>query len=318
MDMAQRLLVVSPVRNEAAHIERVALAMAGQTRPPERWVVVDDGSTDETRALLEGLAPRLPFMTIIEAASVLDDGVRDRLAHGAEVRAFNAGIRSVDWLSFSHIAKLDGDVELPPRYFELLLERFALDPQLGLAGGVRIELAGRREQLERVPIHHHVPGALRCYTVECMQAIGGIQEAVTWDTLDEVHARMRGFRTRTFPELIARHHRPWGSANGQLRGHARHGHTTYLLHYPLAWTVLRAAKTAGSRPWGISGMAYLGGYLGAAARRTARVDDPEFRAFFRRELRERARSALVAPLAGGRPGPPGPATSSLSGASDPA
>ena len=155
-----------------------------------------------------------------------------------------------------------------------------------------MERDGEREILERVPESYHVPGALKCYTRECLEAIGGMPERLGWDTIDEVYARMRGFRTRAFADLVAVHHRPWGSADGQLRGRARHGRCAYIVHYPLAWTLPRALKTARMTPVGLSGLAYLGGYLGAGVRRTPRVEDPEFRRFFRRELRERARGAL--------------------------
>jgi poly-beta-1,6-N-acetyl-D-glucosamine synthase len=291
--MNQRLLIVSPVRNESAHLERVVRAVAAQTRRPDVWVVVDDGSTDDTRAVLERLASRYEFMTVIDAPTGVPDGARDRLAAAAAPRAFNLGLHSVDWQSFTHIAKLDGDTELPSSYFELLLNHFARRPGLGLAGGVRRELVDGHEVLERVPTRHHVPGALKCYTRACFEAIGGMHERLGWDTIDEVYARMRGFETQTFTELVAVHHRPWGSADGQLRGRARHGRCAYIVHYPLPWALLRAVKTAGSRPLGLSGLAYLFGYLAAAAGRVRRVEDNEFRTFFRRELRERAWGAVV-------------------------
>ena len=295
MSTGQRLLVISPMRNEAEHLERVVFAMAAQTRPADLWLIVDDCSTDATGRVLETLAQHVSFMEVLGAPPSLAEGTKDRLAAAAAPRAFNHGLHAVDWRSFTHIAKLDGDTELPPRYFELLLRRFEEDPGLGLAGGVRIERVGRRELLERVPTAHHVPGALKCYTLNCFEAIGGMPERLAWDTIDEVYARMRGFRTRAFPDLVAIHHRPWGSADGRLRGRARHGRCAYIACYPPAWAVLRAAKTAGSRPWGLSGLAYLWGYLAAAARGTARVDDPEFRRFFRRELRGRARAAIPGP-----------------------
>lgn len=282
------------MRNEAAHIGRVARALAEQTRPPDLWLAVDDGSDDGTSEILTRLEREIDFMRALSVPpSAREPDVKDRLAAAAAPRTFNHGLNSVPWQSYTHIAKLDGDTELPPRYFEVLLARFAAWGRLGLAGGVRRELDDGHERVERVPVRHHVPGALKCYTRECFQAIGGMPERLAWDTIDEVCARMRGFETRAFPDLVAVHHRAWGSADGQLRGRARHGRCAYIVHYPLSWVALRAVKTAAMRPWGLSGVAYLGGYLGAALRSTPRVEDPEFRDFFRRELRERARDALA-------------------------
>ena len=289
-DARQRLLVISPVRNEAAHIETVARAVAAQTWPPDCWVVVDDGSTDATPAILARLQHEIGFLSVIRGESV-GDSARDRLAAGAAPRAFNRGLNSVEWRSFTHIAKLDGDTELPERYFESLLTEFATDPQLGLAGGVRSERADG--SLERVPTDYHVPGALKCYSRPCLEAIGGMQERLAWDTIDEVSARMRGFQPRAFPELVAVHHRRWGSADGSLRGRARHGRCAYIVHYPALWILARAYKSEGVKPRVLSSLCFVGGYMMAAVRREPQVEDPEFRRFFRRELRQRIRRAAV-------------------------
>ena len=304
--MAQRLLVVSPVRNEAAHIERVGLTLAAQTRRPDLWVVVDDRSTDGTAEILARLAERLDFMSVMHSPPPASgDAPKDRLALAAEARAFNAGLDRVPWRTFTHIAKLDGDIELPPRYFELLLGEFAHDSALGLAGGVLRERDGEGWGQEHAASDYHVRGALKCYTRDCLQAIGGIEERLAWDTIDEVYARMRGYKTRTLSQLIALHHRPSASADGVLRGRARHGRCVYIAHYPSAWVLLRALKTASERPVGLSGLAFLGGYLWAGMVGVPQVDDPEFRAFVRRELSARARRALRlrAPMAPASLGP---------------
>ncbi len=88
-----------------------------------------------------------------------------------------------------------------------------------------------------------------------------MQERLGWDTIDETYARMHGFRTRAFPELVAHHHRPWGSADGTLRGRARHGQCAYIVHFTLPWVTLRAFKVARVRPRGLSGVAFLYGYV---------------------------------------------------------
>ena len=297
----QRLLLISPVRNEEAYLERIADAVAQQTRPPDLWVVVDDASTDRTPEILARLTDRIDFLQVVNPAPRQRMGpVKDRLATAAAPRAFNLGLGSVAWQSFTHIAKLDGDTELPPGYFERLLGEFERDPQLGLAGGVYADPdpCGESDGWKpwRIPVEHHVPGTLKCYSLACLQAIGGVQERLGWDTIDETYARMRGYRTRAFPDLVARHHRPWGSADGTLRGRARHGQCAYIVHFTLPWVTLRAFKVARARPRGLSGLAFLYGYLRSAVLRVQRVDDPAFRRFVRRELRERLRGELAGRL----------------------
>jgi GT2 family glycosyltransferase len=292
--MEQRLLVVSPVHNEAAHIELVALALASQTRQPDLWVVVDDQSTDETPQMLAQLAERLDFISVISRQPPASaDAPKDRLAIAAPPRAFNLGLNSADWQAFTHIAKLDGDVELPPRYFELLLGEFANDAALGLAGGVMQERDGEGWSEAHAANDYHVRGGLKCYSRECLEAIGGIQERLAWDAIDEIYARMRGYKTRTMLRLIALHHRPTASADGLLRGRARHGQCAYIVRFTLPWVTLRAFKVARERPRALSGFAFLYGYLRSALLRVPRIDDPEFRRFVRRELRDRARGELA-------------------------
>ena len=76
MDPSPRVLIVSPVKNEAAHLQAVIRAVAAQDFPPARWIVVDDGSSDGTSAIARRLAADIPFM------DVLDEGPEARLAVG--------------------------------------------------------------------------------------------------------------------------------------------------------------------------------------------------------------------------------------------
>jgi hypothetical protein len=219
----------------------------------------------------------------------------DRLALAAAPRVFNFGLANARRKDWAFVGKLDGDIELPPDYFEGLLVRFAVDPDLGIGGGTLTEFHGGQWRAHGTSHLEHVRGALKLYSRDCFEAIGGVRELLGWDGIDEVLARMYGYRTRSFPELVARHHRHTGTAQGRLRGHVRWGRCMYVEGYPAPWIALRSLKVATARPRIISGAAYLGGYLHAVARRVPRFDEPGYRRHLRGELRSRARAKLRLP-----------------------
>jgi biofilm PGA synthesis N-glycosyltransferase PgaC len=289
------ILIVSPVYNEARSIELTVRAVAAQTLPPACWIIVDDGSTDGTLEVLRRLEPDVGFMTVVTASvTKTDPNAHDRLAAVGDARNFNAGLAMANLDAYTHVMKLDGDIELPPDYLRTMTERMQADPGLGIVGGVLSEAipAGGTRVL-RIP-RNHIHGALKLYTTHCFQTIGGIHERLGWDTMDETYARMRGFRTHSFTDVVATHHRPAGSADGYLRGRARLGHCAYVLHYPVTWASLRSIKVATHyRPFVLSGGAFMFGYLRAAARRAERVPDPAFRRFTRRELRHRMLAGIT-------------------------
>jgi hypothetical protein len=194
------------------------------------------------------------------------------------------------------VGKLDADIELPPHYFEQLLGEFARRPRLGIAGGVLSECDGGDRWHRTSGPAHHVRGALKLYARTCFERIGGVEERLGWDTIDEVYARMAGFETSSIAGLEARHHRPVATRGGALRGRARLGRCAYILRYGIWWVAPRSLKVAGWRPYGLSGAAYLYGYLRAAARREERVEDEAFRRFVAGELRGR-----LGRLGGGSP-----------------
>jgi biofilm PGA synthesis N-glycosyltransferase PgaC len=281
-----RVLLITPARDEAAYLEMTIRAVAAQTRTPDLWLIVDDGSTDATPQILERYAAQLPFLRVSRAPAGADRAGTDGLAIAAEAQAFNAALATVDAGEFTHIGKLDADVELPPNYFEHLLERFAAEPELGIVGGTLLERSGGGWQPTKVP-SYHVRGAVKLYSAECFAAIGGIEERLGWDTIDETYARMRGYSTRSLPELAAHHHRPVATRGGALRGRARHGQCAYILRYGLVWALARSFKVATQKPYVLSGFAFLYGYLRSALRSEQKIDDEGFKRFVRRELRGR-------------------------------
>ncbi len=289
----ERLLLISPVRDEARHVDAVVAAVESQTRAPDLWVVVDDGSGDETRARFEAHAERLPYMRVVSTPADHTDDDGDRLAAAGPDRAWNFGLRSAGENGFTHLGKLDGDIVLPAEYLDEMLARFRADPRLGMAGGAILEEAGDEWRLLRTA-SDQVTAPARLYSRSCFEAIGGMPERLGADVITTTYAKLRGFRTATFDDLRVRHLRHIGTAQGALRGRARHGEYQYIVHYSAAWIALRAVMVAlRFHPRGLSGAWFLGGYLRAAMRGVPRVEDPEFREFMRAQQRARMRRATA-------------------------
>jgi glycosyltransferase involved in cell wall biosynthesis len=295
----ERLLLITPCRDEADHLERTLASVAGQTRPPDLWLIVDDGSTDATPEILTRWAARLPCLELMRTRRHhRREG--DGLAEAAEAAAFNQALGSVALGDFSHVGKLDADIELAPDYFQRLLDRSAVEADLGIVGGSLLEDHGNGWEPTGGP-EHHVRGALKLYRRDCLEALGGgIQERLGWDTIDEVEARMRGYRTRSLPQPTAKHLRPVASRGGILRGRARLGRAAFILRYSPWWVAAKSAQVGLKRPFVLGGIAYFWGYLRAAAGdRHNRVEDPEFARFVAAELRGRARGRGIAKVSSG-------------------
>lgn len=290
--LAQRLLLISPVRDEAGHVDAVVAGVESQTRPPDLWIVVDDGSRDGTRQRFLAHAERLPYLRVVATPDGSERDGGDRLMAAGPERAWNFGLRQAGAEGFTHLGKLDGDIVMPPQYLEEMLARFATDAQLGMAGGAIVEPEGEGWRLLRTP-PDQVTAPARIYSQVCLEAIGGMPERLGADVITTTYARMKRFRTATFADLQVQHLRHIGTAQGALRGRARHGAYQYIVHYSVLWIALRSLMVAiRFRPYGLSGLWFFGGYVGAALRRVERVEDHEFRAFMRAEQRARLRRAL--------------------------
>ena len=99
--------IVTPARNEATNLPRLAACLVEQTVQPSAWVIVDDGSTDGTAELAERLADAHSWMKVVTI-----EGDPTPARGGPIVRAFTAGLEHVD-PSTDVVAKLDADLSFP-------------------------------------------------------------------------------------------------------------------------------------------------------------------------------------------------------------
>jgi biofilm PGA synthesis N-glycosyltransferase PgaC len=301
--VTERVLLITPARDEIEHLEQVADGLLAQTRPPDVWLVVDDNSADGTTELLAALGERVSFLRTVHTPPGYTDVGDDRNAAGGPDRAFNFGLEHVDLADFTKLGKLDADIVLPPDFIESMLARFAAEPELGAAGGAVTEPRAGEWVLMKTPLDHPTPQS-RIYTRECFEAIGGMPARMGADVITTMRAKMLGYTTRTFLDLPVQHLRPMATADGVRRGRRRQGEYQYIVHYYPLWMLARAAVVAVRfQPRGLSGLWFLEGYVRAILGPVQPVDDPALRAFVRREQRMRVRRAIARRIGRRAPAP---------------
>jgi glycosyltransferase involved in cell wall biosynthesis len=283
---SQRVVIISPCRDEERTLERTIACVSAQTRSPERWVIVDDGSRDRTPEILARAAAEIPWVRIVRRE---DRGFRK--VGGGVIDAFYDGLAAVD-VDYDFVAKMDVDLEFSPRYLERILEEFERDPQLAAASGkvYRPRDPEGTGLVEEFMIDEMVAGQFKLYRRSAFDAIGGFEREVMWDGIDFHRARMCGFRTASIadPELRIIHLRLMGSSDRSVyRGRLRWGRGQWFMGswfpYVLASGVFRMRE----KPYGIGGLLVVLGYLQAALRREPRYRDLVFRQDLRRWQRGR-------------------------------
>ena len=255
--------------------------MCQQTILPAEWVIVDDGSSDQTGQIAESYAAKHPWIRVYRRP---DRGTRK--AGGGVIEAFNDGylqLRGKDW---EFLVKLDGDLSFAANYFERCFDRFRDNPEIGIAGGaIYHEKQGKRE-LERNP-RFHVRGATKIYRRRCWDAIGGLVVAPGWDTLDEVKANMLGWKTLTFPELQVLHHRLTGTAESIMRDRVKHGVACYVSGYHPLFVLASCVRRTIQKPYLLGSAAILYGFLKSYVSRSPRPADKQLVHYLRTQQLKR-------------------------------
>jgi biofilm PGA synthesis N-glycosyltransferase PgaC len=280
MSPSRRYVLISPCRDEAQYLRRTLDSVAAQSVQPTAWVVVDDGSTDGTLAILEEYARQLPFLRVVRRT---DRGCRE-VGPGV-VEAFYAGLNTVRLEDFDYLCKLDMDLDLPVRYFELLMQRMETDSRVGTtsgkpwfvlpqSGALAPEICGDEMSV----------GMTKFYRVACFKEIGGFVRQVMWDGIDCHRARMLGWIAESIDHESVRfvHLRPQGASHkGIWTGRLRKGFGQYFMGSSPLYYMAVIVYHLPAYPVLIGSIAMLWGYFRSWLKGLPRYDDLEFRRFLR-------------------------------------
>lgn len=301
MPSGLKYVLITAARNEDALIENTIRSVAAQTAVPARWLIVSDGSTDQTDEIVGRYARQHDWIRLIRMPEH-----RDR-QFAAKAHCVNTAYAALKEVSFDVVGNLDADVTFEPDYFEFLLEKFDQQPRLGVAGTPYIEpdLAGDRRSYDQSHSNlAHVSGPCQLFRRQCFDEVGGYvpikRGAIDWVAVTT--ARMKGWLTTTYREKSYFHHRRMGTAEtGVLGSRFRYGQKAYYVGGHPLWESLRGIFQMKERPLLLGGLYFLSGYWSACVSRMERPVSKELIRFHQAEQLARLRSLVrLVPRPSGR------------------
>lgn len=275
-------VLVTPARNEAKYIELTLKSVVTQTVPPIRWIIVSDGSTDGTDDIVSKYASAYPWVELVRMPE------RPERHFAGKVHAFNAGLARVADLQYDVIGNVDADVSFDADYFAFLLDEFAGNSQLGVAGTPFRE--GLFQYDYRFTSIEHVSGQCQLFRRECFEDIGGYipRNIGGIDLVAVITARMKGWQTRTFLGKIYVHHRQMSTATQKaMMVPFRGGKVDYVLGSHPVWEICRCIYQTTRPPILLGGILRLAGFLWAMVCRKEKQVPSDLVEFRRKEQMHR-------------------------------
>jgi poly-beta-1,6-N-acetyl-D-glucosamine synthase len=281
-------VLITPARNEAQFIGLTLKSVVAQTVRPCKWVIVSDGSTDGTDEIVDRYIEKHPWIELVRMPE------RKERHFAGKVLAFNAGYERVKFVPYEVIASLDADISFDEDYIEFLLTKMSGDPRLGLVGTPFLDSQKESYDYRFVSIEH-VSGACQVFRRQCFEEIGGYVPVKGGgvDHIAVITSRMKGWKTRAFPERVCTHHRDMGTAERRsVMARFRFGMQDYALGGHPLWEIFRTVYQMRNRPFVLGGLMVGCGYFWAMLRRAPRPVSWELVAFRRREQLQRLKKFL--------------------------
>ena len=247
-------ILITPAKNEAAFIGKALDSIVNQTVKPLQWVIVDDGSSDNTSAVVQEYARDYPFITLLRMPAT---GIRN---FSSKAAAFNAGFKMIQERDYSFVGNLDADISLESTYYETVFNAFDRDSRLGIAGG-RVCMCFQPECHCGDDTLDSVGGAVQLFRRACFEQIGGYR-GLPFGGIDasaEIIARWKGWKVQKVDRPVFEH-RPTGSAQHHLfRAPFRDGIKFHSLGYGSLFFACRCFSRASQGP--LSSMLSLIGFV---------------------------------------------------------
>jgi len=255
-----KYVIIIPAKNEEQDLPNTLKSICSQTRKPEMVLVVDDGSTDNTKGVVSEFAKDNAFIKIIErksAETVYSLG-------GKVVEVFNYGLGELSKMNvdYDFVLKMDADVVFESTLFEELEKRIDKEEMLGIASCTPYyEDENKGRVVDNSP-DWHTNGQFKIYNKNLFSDIVGLMQDLGWDCADNIQAIEKGWKTLVYKDLYYKLSRPIGRFSVK-KGAVRQGIGAYKLRYNFLYVLLKVLHDSLRKPYLLLGFYYLQGYIKA-------------------------------------------------------
>lgn len=286
-----KYMLISSSRNEEKLMALTLDSVTRQTQLPERWIIVDDGSTDRTGEIGDSYAEKFPWI------SVIHNPRREGRSFAAKANNVNAAFAKLeaDRVDFDVVGNLDTDTNFAPDYMEFLLEKLAADPKLGCVGTPFTQDGGYDSTKDSFEGENYVAGPIQLFRRECFREVGGYvaNPAGGVDWIAVMMARLKGWTVRSFADKRYHHHRSMGTAErSEVVALFSYGEKDYYLGGSPVWQMFRVTYRLAKKPYLVGGLALFAGYFWAALRRVKRPVSDELMKFHRADQMKKLKAIL--------------------------
>lgn len=235
-----KFVIITPAYNEEKYIIKTIKSVLKQAVKPVKWIIVDDGSTDETARIIKEFTYKFDW---IEYAFRVKDN--NQSYYASNVYAIRKGIEMVEQLDIDYIAILDADISLPPNYYQLVFRIFAHDKFLGIVSGNCADVVNS-ELKRHLYDRRSCAKAIMVFKKQCFKEIGGFIPLKYGgeDTVACFSARMHGWKTWAFKEMIVPHNKPLGTgpSKNMLKIRYRQGIGEYYIGSHPIFVILKSIR----------------------------------------------------------------------------
>lgn len=252
----KKFVLITSAKNEERHIANTIESVIKQTIRPLQWIIVSDGSTDNTDSIIMDYERKYNFIQYVRKENTKSHNF------SSKVKALEMAYSKIN-VDHEFVGNLDADMELPCDYYEKILTEFDRNPKLGICGGKVVE----RFDGKSVSFDHgegSVAGAIQLFRKKCFLQIGGYLSLSMGgeDAVAELHARMHNWEVYKCPEIMVYENRATGYQNGSLlRTKFKQGKVFYNIGYHPFFHFLKCLGRIFDKPLFLGSFMLLSGYF---------------------------------------------------------